>query len=160
MYNKCVFAGSFDPVTNGHMEIIGKCAMTFREVVVVIAVNAEKRYYFDKETRFQMLSRACEKYEGVAVKTFDGMLVDFLKSEGTEYYVRGIRDEKDLDYENRTFDFNSRLYPEIQTVYFYCGKENSKVSSTFVRSLIEKGESVKKYVPYEAIELIEKYKKH
>lgn len=159
MYKKCVFAGSFDPVTNGHMEIIGKCAMTFEEVVVVVAVNAEKKYYFDKQTRLEMLRRACRKYGGVRVVAFDGMLVDFLKSEGTEYYVRGIRNDKDLDYENRTFDFNSKLYPEIQTVYFYCGKENSKVSSTLVRSLVERGESVRKYVPFEAIELIENYKK-
>ncbi len=159
MYKKCVFAGSFDPITNGHLDIIGKCAMMFEEVVVVVAVNFDKKYYFSKETRVKMVEAACRKYDTVTVKSFDGMMVDFLKSEGNPYYVRGIRDDKDIEYENKAFEFNSKLCPEIQVVYLRCGKENSKISSTRVRELFEKGESVTKYVPYEILPILEDYKK-
>ena len=159
-FDKCVFAGSFDPVTNGHMDVIGKCAMMFEKVVVVLAVNAQKEYCFSKEVRLEMLEAACKKYSSVTVRSFDGMLVDFLKVEGTEYYVRGIRDEKDLDYEGRTFDFNVKLDPNIQTVFVNCSKENKKVSSTFVRDLLKEGKDVKKYVPYEILPILENAKKH
>ena len=158
-FDKCVFAGSFDPVTNGHMDVIGKCAMMFEKVVVVLAINAQKEYCFSKEVRLEMLEAACKKYSSVTVRSFDGMLVDFLKVEGTEYYVRGIRDENDLDYEGRTFDFNVKLDPNIQTVFVNCSKENKKVSSTFVRDLLKEGKDVKKYVPYEILPILENAKK-
>lgn len=141
------------------MDVIGKCAMMFEKVVVVLAVNAQKEYCFSKEVRLEMLEAACKKYSSVTVRSFDGMLVDFLKAEGTEYYVRGIRDEKDLDYEGRTFDFNSKLDPDIQTVFLSCSKENKKVSSTFVRDLLKEGKDVKKYVPYEILPILEEIKK-
>ena len=157
-YEKCVFAGSFDPVTNGHMDIIGKCAMMFEKVVVVLAVNAQKKSLFSKEDRLRMLEAACAKYSSVTVKDHDGMLVDFLKKEGTPFYARGIRDEKDLDYEGRTFDFNSKLYPEIQTVFINCSKENKKISSTLVRDALKSGRAVSNYVPYEILPILEEIK--
>ena len=155
---KCVYAGSFDPVTNGHMDIIGKCAMMFENVVVALCVNAEKKYLFSKEKRLEMLKAACAKYSSVTVISHDGMLVDLLKEQGTTYYVRGIRDERDLDYEERTFEFNSKLYPEIQTVFVNCSKEDKKISSTFVRELIESGKPVSKYVPFEILPFLEQIK--
>ena len=112
-YEKCVFAGSFDPVTLGHLDVIGKCVMAFEKVVVVLAINAQKTCYFSMEDRLRMLEAACSKYSSVTVRSYGGMLVDFLKEEGTTFYARGIRDEKDLDYEGKTFDFNSKLYPDI-----------------------------------------------
>ena len=141
------------------MDVIGKCAMMFEKVVVVLAINAQKEYCFSKEVRLEMLEAACKKYSSVTVRSFDGMLVDFLKVEGTEYYVRGIRDENDLDYEGRTFDFNVKLDPNIQTVFVNCSKENKKVSSTFVRDLLKEGKDVKKYVPYEILPILENAKK-
>ena len=158
-YQKCVFAGSFDPVTNGHMDVIGKCAMMFDKVVVVLAVNAQKTYLFDREDRLKMLCAACQKYSSVSVREYDGMIVECLKEEETEFYVRGIRDENDLDYEGRTFDFNSKLYPDIQTVYLNCSKENKKISSTFIREQIMRGKDVSKFVPYEILPILEEIKK-
>ena len=158
-FDKCVFAGSFDPVTNGHMDVIGKCAMMFDKVVVVLAVNAEKKYYFTKEQRLEMLRAACAKYSSVTVCAYDGMIVDFLKAEGTEYYVRGIRDDKDIDYEERAFDFNSGLDPDIQTIFINCSKEYKKLSSSFVREQIKSGKDFSKSVPYEILPILNDIKK-
>lgn len=158
-YEKCVFAGSFDPVTLGHLDVIGKCVMAFEKVVVVLAINAQKTCYFSMEDRLRMLEAACSKYSSVTVRSYGGMLVDFLKEEGTTFYARGIRDEKDLDYEGKTFDFNSKLYPDIQTVFINCSKEYKKISSTLVRDLIKSGKSVEKFVPYEILPILEEIKK-
>ena len=157
-FEKCVFAGSFDPVTQGHMDVIGKCAMMFEKVVVVLAVNAEKTCYFSKEDRLSMLRAACSKYSSVTVCYHDGLIVDFLKREATEYYVRGIRDEKDVEYEDRSFEFNSAKYPEIKTVYINCSKEYKRVSSTFVKELIKNGKDPSKYLPYEILPILEQIK--
>lgn len=159
MYNKCVYAGSFDPITNGHAEIIGKCAMMFEKVIVLVAVNFDKKYTFDMSERLEMVRAACARYDGVEVFPYEGMLADYLKNEGIKYYVRGIRDQKDVEYENKSFEFNSKRYPEIENVYLHSGKENSKVSSTLVRKLLSEGKKVDKYVPFEVLPLLEKYAK-
>lgn len=153
---KCVYAGSFDPVTRGHEDIIGKCAMMFEKVVVAIGVNSEKIYTFPLEARLDALKAVCMKYSGVTVKAFDGYLADFLREENTTYYVRGIRDAKDEEYETKSFEFNSKKNPDIQTIFLSCDKEVKKISSTFVKSLIAEKKSIEKYVPREALPIIEK----
>lgn len=154
---KCVFAGSFDPVTAGHIDVIGKCAMMFSRVVVAIGVNAEKKYTFSLKERLEMLKAACRKYECVEVKSFDGYLVDFLKAENAVYYARGIRDARDEEYESKAFRFNSDLFPEIETVFIPCSKETKNVSSSLVKELLKGGKPCEKYIPYEARELFESF---
>ncbi len=149
--SKCVYAGSFDPVTIGHLDIIGKCVMMFDEVVVAVGKNAEKVNFFPLDTRLEMLKSCCAKYSGVVVKSFDGLLVDFLQNEGTCYYVRGIRDAVDEDYETKSFNFNSQKYPDIHTIFITASKETKKVSSTLVKNLLKEGKDVSKYVPIECI---------
>ena len=98
---KCVFAGSFDPITKGHMEIIEKASKLFDEVVVGLLYNQDKKYTFSANVRGQAVTDACAKIKNVTVKSFDGRLVDFLKQENTVYFVRGLRNEKDYKYEER-----------------------------------------------------------
>lgn len=154
MKEKCVFAGSFDPIHLGHLDIIGKCNMMFSRVVVGIGVNLDKTYFYPLEKRIEMVKRACKRYENVEVVAFDGYLVDFLKAQNTTVYVRGIRNQRDLDYENKSFEFNSKKYPEIETVYLNCSKEYSKISSSAIKESLQKGQSVAKLVPYEIIDLL------
>lgn len=155
---KCVYAGSFDPVTNGHIAIIEKCAMMFDEVIVAIGVNDQKKYLFSKEDRKKMLELSCLRLKNVKVKCFDNLLADFMREEGAVYYVRGIRNQKDIEWEEKSFEFNSSRNPDIITMFFKAPKEVEKVSSTYVKELLKQKKSVKKYVPSEALEIIEKTK--
>ena len=154
MKGKCVYAGSFDPPTNGHLDIIGKCNMMFDEVVVAIGVNESKKYTYPLEKRLEMLKAACARYECVTVVSFDGLLADFIRTVGTNYYVRGIRDGKDVEYEERCFDINVSKNEDIETIFLPCSKEVKNVSSTLVKKLLAEGKSVEKYVPAEVLKLL------
>ncbi len=157
--SKCVFAGSFDPVTNGHMHVIGMAAMMFQEVIVAIGVNEEKHYFFSLEERLDMLKKACAKYSTVNVCSYTGMTADFMREMDAEYFVRGVRNAADEQYEKKLFDNISKANPDLQFMVFNCPKELSKVSSTLVREAIISGKPFDKFVPYEIIETIKEYSK-
>ncbi len=157
--SKCVFAGSFDPVTYGHMHVIGMSAMTFSEVIVAIGVNENKHYLFDLQERLDMLKKACAKYSSVKVCSYSGMTADFLKEVGAEYLVRGVRNSADEAYERKVFENVSKGNPNLQFIVFNCPKELKNISSTAVREAILKGKPYEKFVPYEVIESIKEYSK-
>ncbi|MBQ7642715.1 MAG: pantetheine-phosphate adenylyltransferase [Clostridia bacterium] len=146
---KCVYAGSFDPVTKGHEDIIRKAALTFDEVVVAICHNPDKSYAFSEELRVEMLEKTCKKYTNVRIVRHEGMLVDLLKKENTVYNVRGIRNATDLDYENEMRFYNENLMPEIITVYFPCEDKNAHISSSAVKQLLRLGKSADEFLPEE-----------
>ena len=141
---KCVFAGTFDPVTKGHEKVIEKASKLFDEVLVALCINAEKKTLFSVEERIEMLNSVCKPYANVKVVYHEGMLVDLMKKEGIIYTVRGVRNATDYEYENRMHEFNRSLYPEIVTLYFPCSEELKEVSSTAVkkrlRDAVESGE--------------------
>lgn len=151
---KCVFAGTFDPVTKGHEEVIAKCSAMFDEVIVAICVNVNKTAMFPIEKRLEFLEKTCGKYGNVKVVYHEGLLVDLLKKEGAVYNVRGLRNGKDYEYENEMNFVNSELMPEIVTVYIPCGNMNVQVSSSIVRELLRFNRDVKRYVPEEIADLI------
>ena len=153
---KCVFAGTFDPVTSGHEEIIKKSSSMFDEVIVALCVNVTKKAMFSVEKRIAFLQTVCQKYNNVKVVYHDGLLVDLMKKEGAIYNVRGLRNGKDYDYENEMNFINADLMPEIITVYLPCSAKNVSVSSTAVRELLSFGKSVEKYLPKELVGRLEK----
>ncbi|MBQ4587065.1 MAG: pantetheine-phosphate adenylyltransferase [Clostridia bacterium] len=156
---KCVFAGSFDPVTLGHMHVIGTCAMMFGSVIVAIGVNDAKKYTYSLDQRLEMLKKACSKYSSVTVVAFDGMLADFMRENNAVYYVRGIRNKTDEEYEEKCFKVTSKLNPDIQIMFVQCPKALVNTSSTRVRDELKKGKRVDNLVPYEIIPLLEEYSK-
>lgn len=151
---KCVFAGTFDPVTKGHEEIIAKCAGLFDEVIVAICVNVNKTTMFSADERLEFLKKTCAKYKNVKAVYHEGLLVDLLKKEGALYNVRGLRNGRDFEYENEMNFVNSELMPEIVTIYMPCSDLNVQVSSSIVRELLKFGKSVERYVPEEVADLI------
>lgn len=152
---KGVFAGSFDPFTNGHLEIIEKASCLFDELVVGILYNQDKKYTFNSEIRKQAVIKACANLKNVTVKSYDGMLVDFLKSENTVYFVRGLRNEKDYKYEEKIRRINKNFYPQIEYVYL-CPDKFTSVSSTLVKSKLSCGEDVSDLVPESVLEYLQK----
>ena len=151
---KCVFAGTFDPVTKGHEEIIKKCSDLFDEVVVGILVNVKKTARFTVAERLAMLEAVTAKYGNVKVVYHDGLLVDLMKKENAVYYVRGLRNGRDYDYENDINFVNADLMPELVTVYVPASVKSIQVSSTAVRELLAFDRDVSAYVPEEIIDLL------
>lgn len=156
---KCVFAGTFDPVTKGHEKVIEKASALFDEVLVALCINAEKKATFSVDDRLEMLNCVCEKYGNVKVVYHEGMLVDLMKKEGIIYTVRGVRNATDYEYEHRMHEFNHSLYPEIVTLYIPCEASLKSVSSSEVKKDLKTALSANNMLSDSVIEIIKKSNK-
>ena len=143
----CVFAGTFDPLTNGHVYVINKCLESFGKVVIAVGENHDKSPVFTLEERIQMIKQTYENNPNVEVKEFNGMLVEFMKKENIKINVRGIRDEADYKYETKMARYNLDLYPELTTVFIPTPADLVHVSSSGVRTIMSYKTGVEKYVP-------------
>ena len=150
---KCIFAGTFDPPTLGHRQIIGACLGMFDEVVVAFPVNPSKEPLFTLEQRKEMLRLMFPNEGRLRFVETEGTVAELLKKEGTKYYVRGIRNSTDFDYENANFYATKKLNPDAEAVYLPCPQELLHVSSSMVRNSLHFGTSIAEYVPPE----VEKY---
>ena len=136
-----VFAGSFDPITIGHLDLVKRAAMMFDSLFVVVAQNASKKNMFDAETRKAMVEVAVSGIPNVSVAVHDGLTVDFMKSVNARYLVRGIRNASDLDAEQAVAWNNRVIYGvgDIETVFLMSAQEHLAVSSSLVRELLKCG---------------------
>lgn len=153
-----VFAGTFDPVTIGHEQVIKKSVGLFDKLIVAICINKDKHTLYSVETRIEMLKQVCKKYPNVEVVYHEGLLVDLLKEKGATYSVRGVRNNTDYLYENNMHFVNKKLYPEIVTIFMPCDENLLEVSSTAVREAIERDNDYQNYVSKEVYDIIEKLK--
>ena len=157
-----VFAGSFDPFTVGHLDIVKRGASLFDEVYVLLAVNASKKYMLSEQVRLDVVRKAVEGIPNVKVESFDGLTVDFMKRVNAKFLLRGIRGTADVEYEQTVAWNNKELYPGCETVLLSSVPEHLMVSSTVVRELLKAGiageeagrEKLAKYVPAATIPLI------
>ena len=157
-----VFAGSFDPFTVGHLDIVRRASSLFDQVHVLLAVNSSKKYWLDEKVRMEIVRRAVAGIPNVKVDAFDGLTIDYMKRVGARFLVRGIRGTADVEYEQTVAWNNHVLNPECETVFLSSTPENLMVSSTVVRELVKSGvsrsvegrEKLARYVPVDAIPLI------
>lgn len=154
---KCIFAGTFDPPTLGHEDIVLKCLEIFDEVIVAILINPNKKPLFSEEVRLAMLRKVFAKYPNVRVLSYDGLTVDLLKREGAKFYVRGIRNGTDYDYEAQLNYINMDMYKEMSTVFLPTRQEYLHISSSLVKDALRFGKNVDKYVPEEIRGDLRKY---
>jgi pantetheine-phosphate adenylyltransferase len=138
--------GSFDPVTNGHIDIISRASMLFDEVVVAVGVNASKQRLFTPEERIEMLTDACAPYANVSIASFDGLLTTFCLEHGLHAIVKGLRAVSDFDYELQMAQMNSSLAP-IETVFVPTSPEYSFLASSLVKEVARFGGDVSSLVP-------------
>lgn len=148
---KCVFAGTFDPPTTGHKRIIEDCLKIFDEVVVALMVNTDKTPYFSEAERKGLLIKLFEGDKRVRVITFDGAVVDLLERENTPFYVRGIRNTIDFEYENANFFANKKLKEDIVTIYLPAWQDSLQISSTLVKNSIKFKKEYSEYIPPEIL---------
>ncbi len=163
-----VFAGSFDPFTTGHLDLVRRAASLFDELYILVAVNASKKCLFPLSFRKALVEKACEKIENVKVADADGLTTDFMKSVGAKFLLRGVRNGSDMDYEMSIHWNNQFLHPDCETVFLASAQEHLAVSSSVVRELLKCGVSgrddgkmkLSKFVPEIIVEeLIEEYRK-
>jgi pantetheine-phosphate adenylyltransferase len=143
---RAVCPGSFDPVTNGHLDIVERAAKLFDEVVVGVGVNKSKSRLFSAEERIEMLTRACERWPNVRVDGFAGLLTDFCLDNGIHAIVKGLRAVSDFDYELQMAQMNSSLAP-IETVFVPTSPEWSFLASSLVKEVATFGGDVSTLVP-------------
>jgi len=142
-----IYPGSFDPVTNGHLDLIERASKLFWRLVVTVARNAEKAPMFTLQERVEMLREVTQPFPNVEVDTFDGLLVDYARRLGARVLVRGIRAISDYEYELQMALMNRRLEPQLETVFMLPAVEYSYLSSHLVRELAVLGGSLSGLVP-------------
>lgn len=155
MATKAIYAGSFDPFTNGHLDIVRKAAKLFDEVHVVIGINLNKKRTY-KSVAMSIAINEVLKEEGldnVKVCVCDGLIADYAKLNGVQYLVRGLRNQIDFGYEETIAETNKLLYPELETVYFRA--ENCAISSSMVTELHSFGTDVSAFLPTAVWKLVE-----
>jgi pantetheine-phosphate adenylyltransferase len=138
--------GSFDPVTNGHIDIIVRASTLFDEVLVAVGVNASKRRLFSPEERIEMLRESCAPYRNVRIAAFDGLLTDFCKQNDVDAIVKGLRAVSDFDYELQMAQMNSSL-ADIETVFVPTSPAYSFLASSLVKEVATFGGDVSGLVP-------------
>jgi len=138
--------GSFDPVTNGHIDIISRASALFDEVVVAVGVNPSKSRLFSAEERIDMLTQACTPYPNVRIDAFDGLLTDFCTERDVHAIVKGLRAVSDFDYELQMAQMNSSL-SGIETVFVPTSPEYSFLASSLVKEVATYGGDVSGLVP-------------
>jgi pantetheine-phosphate adenylyltransferase len=149
METRAVYPGSFDPVTNGHIDLIQRSATLFDKVVVAILKNAEKAPLFTVEERAEMLEEAIQDLKNVSVTSFAGLLVDFIEQIGASVIVRGIRAVSDYEYELQMALMNRRLSNKVETVFMLPAESYSFLSSKLVKEIAQLGGSIHGLVPPE-----------
>ncbi len=148
-----VFTGTFDPITLGHLDVIGRGRLLFEHLVVAIGVNLNKASLFNVEERVQIARRVVRPFPNVSVEAFEGLTVHFVKQLGARVILRGLRTLSDMEYEFGMTLTNQRLDPEVETVFLMADGEYSHVSSTLIKQVAYYGgtEALKRFVPEELI---------
>lgn len=142
-----VYPGTFDIVTNGHLDIIRRCAARFAEVVVAVASNDRKTPLFSVEERLDALRKVCASFSNVRVDALDGLTVDYVQRIGAEVIIRGLRFVSDFEFELQMALMNRSMAPEIETIFLAPSAEFSFLSSSLVREVASRGRDVSMYVP-------------
>jgi len=132
---KAIYPGTFDPVTNGHSDLIVRASKLFSEVIIGVAASPSKQPRFDLKQRVAMLEQVTQNLTNVKVVGFSGLLVDFAKQHQAKVLIRGLRAVSDFEYEFQLANMNRRLSPELESVFLTPAEENSFISSTLVKEV-------------------------
>ncbi len=148
---KAIFPGSFDPITNGHFDIIKRGVSLFDEVIVAIGVNAEKKYMFSLDERKRFIEEAFKDEPKVRVITYSGLTIDLCKKENAEFILRGLRNPADFEFE-KAIAHTNRMMSKIETVFLLTAARTSFISSSIVRDVLRNGGDITQLVPKSVID--------
>jgi len=146
---KVVYPGTFDPITNGHRDLVERACRLFDYVIVAVAASSRKSPMFDLETRVELARQTLGHLKNVEVCGFDNLLVDFVRSRGAQGVLRGLRAVSDFEYEFQLANMNRALAPEMESLFLTPAEHLSYISSTLVREIASLGGNVHQFVPAE-----------
>ncbi len=149
MQRICLFPGTFDPITKGHVDVIQRSVSLFDKLIIGVGINSSKQPMFTVEQRCEWISNIFKDEPRIEVAGYSGLTIDYCKQVHANYILRGIRYVSDFEYEKAIADMNRMLAPDIETIFLTCSPEYSTISSTLVRDVIRNGGSVKMFVPEE-----------
>ena len=155
---RAIYSGTFDPITNGHLDIIERASKIFDTIIIAVATSSSKKPMFNISQRVEMIESATAKIDGIKVIAFDNLLVEFAQDNRVDTIIRGIRSVGDFEYEQSMEYANSSLNSKIETIYLMPKLKYSYISSSLVRTLIEFNGKISHLIPLEINKLIESYK--
>jgi len=157
---KAVYPGTFDPVTNGHLDVIKRGSIIFDTLIVSVGRNPLKETLFSVKERMEMILDHVREFKNVEVDCFDGMLVDYLKKQQTNIILRGIRTVSDFEYEFQRALTNRALSKEVETVFVMTSEQYSFLNSTLIREVVSLGGSMSQFVPTDVERRLKEKFKH
>ncbi|MFT6335642.1 MAG: pantetheine-phosphate adenylyltransferase [Saprospiraceae bacterium] len=142
-----IFPGSFDPITNGHIDLVRRFAPLFDKIIVAVGINSAKKGLFSVEQRMKWLDEVFMSDTTIDVGRFEGLTVNYCKKEGAKYIIRGLRNASDFDYEKTISQLNNIIGDNVETLFFISKPEYSHISSTIVREIIKGKGDISTFVP-------------
>ena len=148
---RAIYPGSFDPITNGHLDILKRATEVFDEIIVLVAVNPNKHFSFTPEERVAMIEEATKEYKNVKVDFYDGLTVKYAKEHNAKHLIRGLRAVTDFEYEFQLASANEYVDESIDMVFFMARGDKTFISSSGVMELVNNGVDVSRLVPESVI---------
>ncbi|MEW4286046.1 pantetheine-phosphate adenylyltransferase [Priestia koreensis] len=144
---KAIYPGSFDPVTNGHIDIVKRASEFFDEIIVAVMINSKKQYLFSLEERRKLIENSFENNKKVKVDTFEGLLVDYMREHNYRAIIKGLRTVTDFGYEAQMALTNKNLYKESETFFIHSQEKYSFLSSSIVKEVYLNDGKLSNYIP-------------
>ncbi len=142
-----VYPASFDPITNGHLDLIDRACHIFDDLIVAVAQNVDKKGIFTVEERIEMVRKTLDDRPGIRVDVIESLLVDYARKHGARFVIRGLRALSDFEYEFEMALMNSHLYPDLETIFLMTSERWFYVSSSRLREIVSFGADVREFVP-------------
>ncbi|MEW6095476.1 MAG: pantetheine-phosphate adenylyltransferase [bacterium] len=147
MHNIAIYPGTFDPITNGHLDIIERAVPLFEQIIVAIACDSPKPTVFSIQERIQMLKEITKNYSNVKVEKFSGLLVEYARKKNASIIIRGLRAVSDFEHEFQMASINKRLNPDVETLFMMTHEDNFFLSSSAIKEIARLGGSLGEFVP-------------
>ena len=151
---KAIYPGSFDPITNGHIDIIRRGSKIFDELVIAISQNVHKNSFLSVKEKIKAVNLSVEGLKNVEVTSFDGLLVDFAKKNNAQIILRGLRAVSDFEYEFQLAGMNKHLNSKIETFFLTPSEEFANISSSLVKEILSLGGEINNFVPIEVEQIL------
>ena len=143
----CIYPGTFDPITNGHLDIITRAAALFDKVIIAVAEDNYKKVLFSDEERLDMIREVTRDFDNVSVDSFSGLLMDYCREKDAAAVIRGLRAVSDFEYEMQLALMNKKINPEVETVFLMTGQQYSFISSSIIKDVASLGGCISGLVP-------------